>query len=212
MEEILLVNPRRRKRRLRRGKSRARRSNPHRHRARSRRGGFRIRRRRLRNPRMGLPSLRSIQGEVVPAVIGAGGALALDIGMAYLGNYLPAVLQSGWGRTLAQLGGALGLGFLAARVVGRRNAQIGTLGALTVIAYNAIRPLAADALGDKVKGLSGLADFGDYTPTMGAYMQNGRLGAYMQPAAALLPGTSTAMGRRQMGAYMGGGYSEDMFG
>lgn len=138
--------------------------------------------------------------------------MALDIGMAYLGSYLPSFLQAGWGRTLAQLGGALGLGFAASKLVGRRNAQIATLGALTVIAYNAIRPLVSDAIGDKVKGLAGLADFGgdfgDYTPAMGAYMN---------PAPLLSAGgSSTPIARRQMGAYMrsglGGGYSDDMFG
>lgn len=208
MEEILLVNPRRRKRRSRR-RHRSRIANPRRHRARARsRGGYRTRRRRLRNPRMRMPSIRGITGELMPAAIGAGGAMAVDIGRAYFGNYLPGFLQAGWGRTLAQLGGALGLGYIAAKVVGRRNAQIATLGALTVIAYNAIRPLVSDAIGDKVKGLAGLADFGDYTPAMGAYMN---------PAPMLTAGgMSTPIARRQMGAYMrsglGGGYSDDMFG
>lgn len=211
-EEILLVNPRRRKRRLRRAKTSRRRIV----RAR-RRGGHRIRRRRLRNPRSGgigrVLSVRGVTSAIVPAAIGAGGALALDVAMAYIP--LPGQLQSGWGKTLAQLIGALGLGFIAAKVpfIGTRNAQIGTLGALTIIAYNTIRPLAAQTLGDKVKGLSGLADFTDYTPSMGAYM-NPKLGAYMNPAPMLLPGPggSSPMARKQMGAYMGGNFSDDMFG
>jgi hypothetical protein len=157
-------------------------------------------------------SVKGATHALVPAVIGAGGALALDIGMAYAP--LPAMLQTGWGKTLAQLIGALGLGFVAAKIpfIGRRNAQIGTLGALTIIAYNAIRPLAAQTLGANVKGLSGLADFGDYTPSMGAYM-NPRLGAYMNPAPLLLPGpgSSTPMARKQM-AGLAGSYSDDMFG
>lgn len=157
-------------------------------------------------------SVRGATHVLVPAVTGALGAMALDIGMAYVP--LPTQLQSGWGKTLAQLIGALGLGFLAAKVpfVGRRNAQIGTLGALTVIAYNAIRPLAAQAVGDKVKGLAGLADFSDYSPAMGAYMQP-RLGAYMNPAPLLLsgPGGSTPMARKQAMAGFAGTYSEDMF-
>lgn len=197
MEEILLVNPRRRKRRAKKARS---------HRRSRRRHGRSHRR--LRNPRAFGRSLsiRGITGEVTPAIVGALGAMALDVGMAYLP--LPSFLQSGWGRTLAQLGGALALGFVAARVpmVGRRNAQIATLGALTIVAYNAIRPLAAQSIGDKVKGLSGLADFGDYDGggAMGAYM-NPQLGAYMKPAAALLPGRSpiASMG---MGAYLDNGF------
>ncbi len=207
MEEIILLNPRRRKRAR---KSRAHRSH-RRHRARSR-GGFRTRRRRLRNPRMGLPSLRGITGEIMPAAIGAVGAMALDVGMAYTAGYLPDALKSGWGKTLVQLAGALALGYLGARIpgVGRRNAQIATLGALTIVAYNAIRPLAADAIGSKVKGLNGLADFGDYDG-MGAYM-NPRLGAYMNAAPALLPGRGSPLvsAQRSLGAYVETN-SADMF-
>lgn len=213
MEEILLVNPRRRKRRSSHAKSARRRS---RRSARSHRGSGR--RRRLRNPRsggLGIGNMLSVRGAtsaLVPAVVGAGGALALDIGMAYLP--LPDALQSGWGKTVAQLLGSLALGFIAAKVpfVGKRNAQIATLGALTIVAYNALRPLAAQTLGANVKGLSGLADFGDYTPALGAYMRP-RLGAYMNPAPLLQSATSPmAAKQRGMGAYMSGSYSEDMFG
>lgn len=148
----------------------------------------------------------------MPAIIGAAGALALDIGMAYAP--LPTSLQSGYGKTLALLAGALGLGFIAAKIplIGKRNAQIATLGALTIVAYNALRPLAAQSIGDKVKGLSGLADFGDYTPALGAYMPRRGMGAYMNPGAILAPGAGSPLARKTMGAYMGGSYSEDMFG
>lgn len=191
MEEILLVNPRRRKRRAKRSKwysVKAHQRNP-----RHRRGGHKTRRRRLRNPRFGMPSVKSITGEIGPALIGAVGAMGLDIGMAYLP--LPTMLQSGWGKVAAQLGGALALGFIAAKIpgVGRSRAQAATLGALTIVAYNAIRPLAASTIGDKVKGLSGLADFGDFQG----------MGAYMNPAPALLTRSSPiANAQSGMGAYM----------
>lgn len=204
---------RHRRRRHRRHHARRKLTNPR------RRFHFRSRRRRMRNPRRasggGFGNMLSVKGAthaLVPAVTGALGAMAVDIGMAYVP--LPTQLQSGWGKTLAQLIGALGLGFIAAKVpfIGKRNAQLGTLGALTVIAYGAIRPLAAQTIGANVKGLSGLADFGDYTPSMGAYM-NPRLGAYMNPAPMLLqgPGASTPMARKQMAGFAGG-YSDDMFG
>lgn len=214
MEQILLVNPRRRKRKSSRRRARSRRA--HRavraHRRRRHRGGFRIRRRRLRNPMGGL-SVRGATAAIVPAVVGAGGALALDIAMAYIP--VPDSFKSGWMKTIAQLGLALGLGWVVGRFVpfvSKRNAQIGTLGALTVIAYNAIRPIAADAIGDKVKGLQGLSDFGDYLPSMGAYMRSPGVGAYMQPAAALLPGKSPIAARQMSGYGMAGTFSEDMFG
>lgn len=201
-EEILIVNPRRRKRRRKSSGKRARR----RYSAR-RRGGYRVRRRRLRNPRMFGRSLsvRGATNAVMPAVVGAAGAMALDVGMAYLP--LPAFLQSGWGKTLGQLGGALLLGFVAGKVpfIGKRNAQIATLGALTIVAYNALRPVVAQFAGDKIRGLSGLADFGDYRG----------LGAYMNPAPMLTNSRRSPLGaymQPQLGAYMGGTYSEDMFG
>lgn len=189
-EEILLVNPRRRKRRTSR-KTR------HHYSARRRSRGSRVRRRRLRNPRgMGKLSIRSASHAVMPAVIGAAGAMALDIGMSYLP--LPVSLQSGWARTAVQIGGALALGYLGGKIpfVGRRNAMIASAGALTIIAYNALKPVVAQAIGDKVSGLGGLADFGDFRglgftspapllagPRMGAYQPN-TVGAYQRPLGA----------------------------
>lgn len=148
------------------------------------RGGFRMRRRR-RNPRFSLAgfSSRSIMAAAVPAAIGAGGALLLDVGMAYAP--LPESLRSGWLNTLAKVAGAVVIGFGVGAVAGRKNGAIATGGALTVIAYNALRDVARGAVGDKVKGLSGLADFTDYTAgELGAYQNGGmpQLGAY-QPGS-----------------------------
>lgn len=207
LEEILIANPSRRKRRHRKhGKRHRRLANPHRFHM-KRHGGRS--RRRLTNPRF---TARGVVSTITPAVIGAGGAMLLDVGMAYLP--LPTALQSGWGKVAAQVGGALALGFLAGKVrfIGHRNAALFTGGALTIIAYNALRPMIAQAIGDKVKGLSGLADFGDYRG-MGAYINpapvlqgSSGVGAYLPSGGAL---------RTRMGAYypgMGGTYSEDMFG
>lgn len=187
-EEILLVNPRRRKRKSRK----ARRA----YSARRRSRGSRVRRRRLRNPRSGFGgsalSIRGAQHAIVPAVVGAAGAMVLDIGMSYLP--LPASLQAGWARTAVQIAAALALGAIGGRIpfVGRRNAMLASGGALTVIAYNALKPVVAQAIGDKVQGLGGLADFGDFRglgftsaapllagPRVGAYQRP--LGAYQRP-------------------------------
>lgn len=218
-EQILLVNPRRRRRRKSAtARRRVRRKNPRVSRVRRRRikraagyvvGARRIRRRKLnprvrrrrRNPRLGglgIPSVKGIIGQIVPAATGAVGAVGLDIALAYLP--IPDQYKTGWLGTGVKVAGAIGLGVLAGKVVGRQRGQLFTAGALTVIAYQVIRKLAKDTLGDNVKGLSGVADFTDLQlgpriSGLGAYMrpalpapagsQMNGLGAYMNPAGIL---------------------------
>jgi hypothetical protein len=143
---------------------------------------FRSRRRhhrRHRNPfgRQG----NEIMSMLVPAGIGAVSAVALDVIVAYLP--LPATVATGWGSIAVKAVGAVGLGFLAGMVAGKRNGVLVGAGALTVVGYDAVKAALAPTLGTTIKGLSGLADFGDYT-SMGAYMQSGQpLGAYMNPGS-----------------------------
>lgn len=204
-EQILLVNPRRRRRkknarRSRRRVSRIRRRrlknpfaavNPRRRRHRS----HGIRRRR-RNPRaIGRSlSVRGIVSQLIPAATGAVGAVGLDIALSYIP--VPDAYKTGWIGTGVKIAGAIGLGMLAGRFVGRERGKLFTAGALTVIAYQVVRGLASQALGDKVKGLSGVADFTDLQLSsniagdgMGAYMRPALagpgLGAYMNPAGLL---------------------------
>jgi hypothetical protein len=201
-QEILLINPRRKKRvKSRRRRRSARAANPRRRRRHSV-GGFR-RRRRHSNPRF---SVRGVTGLILPAGTGALGAVLLDVLLAYVP--VPDNLKSGILGTVTKAAGAIALGFGAGKVFGKRTGVLFTGGALTVIAYQLVRQLAADSLGDKVKGLSGYADFVDYQGSagggqvngMGAYMPNAQLG-YVSPAG-VVNGAPQSDGLGAMGAYM----------
>lgn len=200
-EQILLVNPRRRRkrsaaRRKSRVRSRVRRVSRRRLRAvnpRRRHHGasHRVTRRRRRNPRLGgLPSVKGIISQLIPAATGAVGAVGLDIALAYIP--IPDAYKSGWVGTGVKVLGAVGLGMIAGKVVGKQKGHLFTAGALTVIAYQVIRQLAQSTLGTSVKGLSGVGDFADMS--LGAYMPRALpapapgmsgMGAYMNPAAVL---------------------------
>lgn len=205
-EQILLVNPRRRKRRhsnSRRKHRHARANNPRRrHRRHMRHSNPRHHRRRHRNPRFGL---RGVTSYLMPAITGAAGAVLLDVGMAYLP--IPDNFKTGWLGTGAKAAGAVGLGLLAGKFLSRRTGALFTAGALTVIAYQAVRQLAASTIGTSVKGLSGYTDYVDYRPSrMGAYMDRpatlpvrGASLGYMNPAAVV------DYSPDGMGAYMNDG-------
>lgn len=158
-----------------------------------------MRRRRHRNPRFGMPNMRGIvKGTLMPAAIGASGALALDVAMGYAQPYLPAVLQSKWAMLAVKVAGAIGIGMVAGKVLGRERGRVATLGAATVVVYGAAKSALAQAL-PTVKGLSGYSDYIDYSmqsrapgmgfyspaptlqPTMGAYLPQAGMGAYMKP-------------------------------
>lgn len=143
-----------------------------------------------------------IEHALVPALIGGGGAIGVDVGLAYLSPYLPAFLQSGWGRIGAQVLGAVGIGFVAGKVGGRETGKAAMAGALVITAYSALRQVLAPTLGASVKGLSGLADFSDYTPTAwsGGYAVGANMGAYMPQGAYLTQ--SNPPPRIGMGAYL----------
>jgi len=197
---IITVNPMARRR-----KHRRRHGNPFRRRHHSRR----------HNP-FALPSVRSITNDLVPATVGGVGAVGLDVLLAYLP--LPAFFASGVGNIIARVGGSLLIGAGVGAVAGKRNGEMAAIGALTVSAYTVIRGFAqSSGLGNSVKGLSGLADFKDYSAAgglgyqgvspgtllsggrMGAYMRRMPTGAYMRPRFA---GVGAYM-RRNVGAQAG---------
>lgn len=130
-------------------------------------------------------STDGIMALAVPAGIGAASAVALDVALAYLP--LPAAVQTGWGNMLAKIGLAIGAGFAIGHFSSKRTGALVAGGALTVYGYEAIKMALAPTLGASVKGLSGLADFADYSSVgVGAYMPgNQGMGAYMNPAALL---------------------------
>lgn len=201
LPQIVTVNPMSRKKRAYRSKNR---HHKHRYSARRRVHNAHRRhgRRRLSNP-LKLPAMGGLEHQLMPALIGGAGAIGVDIGLAYAAPYLPAFLQSGWGRIAAQIAAAVGLGYGAGKVLDRETGKAVMVGALTITAYSALRQVLAPTIGANVKGLSGLADFGDFTPTnwSGGYAVGAnlgyvprRVGAYMQQGAY--------MAKPGMGAYM----------
>lgn len=173
----------------------------HRYRARHARSTNAFHRRRHRRSRSVNPfkvfSGRGAMHDVTGALIGAGGAVLTDVAMAYAAPYLPASLQSGWLNLLARAAAAVGVGYIAGKVTSRDTGKAVTAGGLIVVAYSGLKQALAPTLGTSIKGLSGLADFGDYVPYSGesAAMAGGGMGAYMQPRLG-------AYMRHGMGAYM----------
>lgn len=149
MAEILLVNPRRRKRRksrAKRRKSRAvrrRRSRavaaPRRRRRRASRSVRRVRRR-------SNPSVRGIVNSIQPAVkaglIGAAGGLGLSVALGYLSEKLPAQLQTGYGNTAVRVLGAILVGVIGNKILRGKGNALAT-GAMTVVAYDELKKLMA---------------------------------------------------------------------
>lgn len=202
-EQLLLINPRRRKRRKNpRGKRRARRAA----------GGFRIRRRRVKNPRShkrrrhrnprrhharrrhrNPVSLSGIKGVLLPAAMGAAGGLALDVAWNYLSPYVPASISaSPYMVAAAKIAAAFGIGLVARKFLGRDKGNAVMAGAVTIQVYS----LAAFALAGTVPGLSGLGAYlpGSRMAGLGAtspatYLNGmgrvGRMGAYLKPMSGL---------------------------
>lgn len=129
MSEILLINPRKRKKR--RKVTAKRRKNP----VRRRRTFAKKRRVRRRNPN----GLGNIQSIFMPAFLGAGGALALDITLGYIP--IPLNLKTGIAGYATKAIGAIGLGMLLQnfKLVKHKTAVDMTTGALTVMLHGALK-------------------------------------------------------------------------
>lgn len=215
-----MENPRRRRRRnpRRRARARRRRNPVYRHKrrrvhARRRRSNprrrYRHHARRRRNPFGG----NEMSNVVVPALIGGAGALVVSVGYGYLSPYLPSSLTTGFIPTLVQGAVALGAGFLAGKFLGRQKGNAVAVGALTVIAVNAVTPYISSATGGSIPGISGfgglkLGGIGDYVPyrkPIGAYMRGGmgRLGAATFNSPAPRVGAYMAANRKGMRGYVG---------
>lgn len=178
------ANPRRRRRR--RNPVAAFAANPRRrrrtHRARARR----------RNPRFALAG-GSLTKQLVQAGLGGLGAVAVDAGLAAVGNLpmFPEALKTGPLKSVSRIVGALGVGWLVGKVKPAWRTPV-TAGALAVTAYFVARDLAAQFLpqiplqgymeGDIQLGYVDPAPALQGTPgSMGAYMEPGTVGAYMDP-------------------------------
>lgn len=150
--ELLLVNPRRRKRR--KASSRRRRRRAVRRVARRRRRAIAIapRRRRRRSARRAIrigrrrrnPSVRGFINQLQPTVkagiVGAVGALGLDVLLGFLLPKLPAGLQAGYGKTAAKVLGAIGVGMVGNALMRGRGRDLAT-GAMTVVLHDELKTL-----------------------------------------------------------------------
>lgn len=104
-------------------------------------------RRALSNPRDGGLSLSSgsIMGMVMPAAIGAAGAVGVDMLWNQFAANIPASLQSGVPMRLAQGALAVGAGIVVGMVAGKRTGALVAAGGVTVAAYNLITDLMAQS-------------------------------------------------------------------
>ena len=162
MPELMLINPRKRrrkrkmsalqrryfgKRRTRRSRSVAKRSfagvamNPRKRRR--RRTALSSVRRYRRNPIKFSPG-QFMQQTLMPSAIGAGGALGLDILMGFLP--LPAAMKTGPMRPVIKLVGAVGIGMLAGMLTNRKTAEQITAGAVTVVLYDTLKGFVQKAM------------------------------------------------------------------
>lgn len=172
MSEILLVNPRHR----RKHKAKHRRARAHR--------GARSVKRYRRNP-----SLRGITGSVMPTLkaglIGGAGAIGNDILFGQLAKYLPVMFTTGLARHATKLASAVLVGSLGGMLLKGKGAQLAA-GAAAVAVRDAAREQLVVAfpllpLGDYDPEMLGFEDnaqhVGEYMPT-GDFAQVG-LGEYM---------------------------------
>lgn len=133
---------------------------------------------RRRSRRSGLGSIRGfslsgISRDMIPAGIGAVGALGVDIALGYIKPMLPAGMTGPLIDPLVRLGGAMAVGFVAGKVMGKRFGEQAMAGALTVAMY------------DIVKGFVRQAAPGLLSEYVGGYYDDGGYDAigYVSPAA-----------------------------
>lgn len=197
----IAANPRRRRRR---NPIAAIAMNPRRRRRRNPIGALamnpRRRRFRRRNPNMsGITSSfkpRAILAAMVPAGIGACGALGLDIAMSYIP--LPAQFQTPMYKNIARVLGAIALGAVGTAILGRSKGAQVALGALTVVSYTVLRDVVATNFPQIT--LSGAEQY-DYSDLRLGYvspapmLQGQRVGAYMNSGIVPAAGIGAYMGR-----------------
>jgi hypothetical protein len=213
-EQLLLINPRRRRAK----KSHRRRAKNSRRSTRRAAGGFRIRRRRHKNPRRARArhrrhrnpimrrrhrrhrnpmSFSGIKGVLIPAAIGAAGGMALDVAYNYLSPYIPATFTSSpYLIAAVKIAAAFGLGMLAKRFLGADKGNAFMAGAVTIQLYSA----ASFALSGTIPGLSGL---GAYMPGSMAGLGSPNPAPYLNGGVGRLRRTGV-VGRSSLSAYMPG--------
>lgn len=164
MAEMLLVNPRKR-RRLKSKKTTAKRRSPVRRRV-STRTARKTRRRRNPIRSRGLSGI--VNTTLMPAAIAGAGAVGLDVIWGYAP--IPETLKVGPMRYVAKAAGAIGLGMLAGMVTKKSTADQLATGAMTVVMYQAMK--------DGMTRFAPNIQMGEYLN----YDQMGYYGSGMNPA------------------------------
>jgi len=191
MAQLMLVNPRKRRRKAKtttKRRTHARRRTTHKRRryARNpialnttRRTRRTHRRKYRRNPIAGRGKMKGLLAPLMPAAISATGAIGLDLAWGIIGSKLPSALSTGPVKHIAKAAGALALGALAGMVVKKDTANQLAIGALTVVLHTAMKEtiqktLPNVQLGENDFTMNGLAEYfptdtmagmGEYFPT-----------------------------------------------
>jgi hypothetical protein len=196
MNEILLVNPRKRRKskgkKSRRGRVRLKRASSR------RRAVRRVKARRYkRNPSGGGFSLKSIGSQVVPVVkagaLGAVGALANDalVGQALKLSFLPDALRSGYGKHALKVGSAIVVG-VAGNMVARGKGRDLAVGAATVAMHGLLKEVVSSNF-PSVAAYLGDYDSGDYDGNVSGYnpaqvVDQSNVGEYIPGVGEYIPG------------------------
>lgn len=205
MPEVLLVNPRKRRRKTTAKKRTAKRRSPARRRRSTATKARRTRRTYRRNP-IGKLNVKSFMRQtLMPSAVGAVGALGIDMIMGFLP--LPSAWKTGPMRPAVKGIGAVAIGLAASMVTSRKVAEQITAGGLTVVLYDTMKtfisgqfpaiPLgqydAYPAIGYVSPSPTVNARADRYIPQMNAYMEPEGLGNFQQPLDGF---------QEDLGAYM----------
>lgn len=124
---------------------------------------------------------------LAPAGVGAAGAIGLDVALGYA-TFIPETFRTGWARHGIRLGGALLLGMVASKIVGKSTADAVRAGALTVVLYGVLKEViqkfapTLPGLGDYEEMEVGYLDAASVVQDgAGAYLEDqSGAGAYME--------------------------------
>jgi hypothetical protein len=140
-----------------------------------------------RMPRLSFNPKSFISDTLMPAAIGAGGALALDAALTFAAPYIPASLNTGIARTGVKIAGAIAIGMAASMIGGKRLGEQVMAGAIIVTAYGFLKPFAAGV----IPGVAGY-DMGWVSPAMqvGSYVGSDNAYTGSMPGMGVFVGES----------------------
>jgi hypothetical protein len=128
-----------------------------------------------RNPMRGFGGFsvkRFLNDTLIPAGVGAAGALAVDVALGYTAAYIPVSLQTGIMHTGVKLAAAVGIGMVAGASMGKKFGEEAMAGAITVTLY--------DLLKSQVKSIMPTLPLSGYNMGwVSPGMQIGGLGTYV---------------------------------